>query len=106
MRYLEFGKDKIQVSEIIMGLMRIGEMSTKQVADLIYTGLEVGINFLDTADIYAKGKAEEILGDVFKENPDLREKFSFSQNAVFALTKTLPTLTFPAIISLRRLTQS
>lgn len=74
MRYIEFGKDNRKVSEIVMGLMRIADMSTKDVANLIYTGLEVGINFLDTADIYAKGKAEEILGDVFVENPDLREK--------------------------------
>ena len=74
MRYIEFGKDKRKVSEIVIGLMRIGEMSTKEVANLIYTGLEVGINFLDTADIYAKGKSEEILGEVFKENPELREK--------------------------------
>ena len=74
MRYIEFGKDKQKVSEIVLGLMRIAEMSTKEVANLIETGLEVGINFLDTADIYAKGKSEEILGDVFVENPNLREK--------------------------------
>lgn len=74
MRYIEFGADKRKVSEIIIGLMRIAEMSTKEVTNLIETGLEVGINFLDTADIYAKGKSEEILGDVFVENPNLREK--------------------------------
>lgn len=74
MRYIEFGADKRKVSEIVMGLMRIAEMSTKDVANLIETGLEVGINFLDTADIYAKGRSEEILGDVFVENPNLREK--------------------------------
>ena len=74
MRYIEFGENKHPVSEIVIGLMRIADMSTKQVAELIYTGLDVGINFLDTADIYAKGKSEEILGDVFTENPDLREK--------------------------------
>ena len=74
MRYIEFGKDKREVSEIVIGLMRIAEMSTKQVAELIYTGLDAGINFLDTADIYAKGNSEEILGEVFTENPDLREK--------------------------------
>ena len=74
MRYIEFGEDKRKVSEIVMGLMRIADMSTKEIATLIDTGLEVGINFLDTADIYAKGMAEEILGDVFVENPNLREK--------------------------------
>ena len=53
MRYIEFGEGKEKVSELIMGLMRIGEMSVKEVTELIQTGLEEGINFLDLADIYA-----------------------------------------------------
>ena len=74
MKYVEFGEDKRKVSEIVIGLMRIAEMSTKEVSALIDAGLESGINFLDTADIYAGGVSEEILGKVFKENPGLREK--------------------------------
>ena len=75
MRYIEFGKDKDKVSEIIMGLMRISEMSTGETAELIETGLEEGINFLDLADIYGAGKSEEMIGRVFAENPSLRNKF-------------------------------
>ena len=74
MRYIEFGKDKEKVSELIIGLMRISEMTTEAVAELIHTGLEEGINFLDLADIYGGGKSEEIVGKVFTENPGLREK--------------------------------
>ena len=74
MKYVEFGEDKRKVSEIVIGLMRIAEMSTKEVSALIDAGLESGINFLDTADIYAGGVSEEILGKVFKENPGMREK--------------------------------
>ena len=75
MQYIEFGKDKDKVSEIVMGLMRISEMSTGEVLDLIETGLEEGINFLDLADIYGGGKSEEVIGKVFTENPSLRTKF-------------------------------
>ncbi len=46
MQYIEFGKDKDKVSEIVMGLMRISEMSTGEALDLISRlGLEAGINF-------------------------------------------------------------
>lgn len=73
-RYIEFGENKEKVSEIIMGLMRISDMTVKETAALIDTGLEEGINFLDLADIYGNGKSEEIVGSVFTENPGLREK--------------------------------
>lgn len=75
MQYIEFGKDKDKVSEIVMGLMRISEMSTGEALDLIETGLEEGINFLDLADIYGGGKSEEVIGKVFTENPSLRAEF-------------------------------
>lgn len=74
MKYVEFGADKRQASTIVIGLMRIADMSTKEATALVEAGLEAGINFLDTADIYAAGKSEEILGNVFAENPALREK--------------------------------
>lgn len=74
MRYTEFGTDNQKVSEIAIGMMRIAEMSVKEVTALIEASLEAGINFFDTADVYAGGKSEEILGKVLKENPSLREK--------------------------------
>jgi aryl-alcohol dehydrogenase-like predicted oxidoreductase len=39
--------------------MRIGEQASKEV---IEAALSVGINFFDTADMYANGKSEELLG--------------------------------------------
>lgn len=74
MRYIEFGKDKQKASEIIIGLMRISKMTLAEVKNLIDAALDAGINFLDTADIYAKGKCEEILGEVFAAHPSLRDK--------------------------------
>lgn len=74
MKYIEFGEDKKKVSKIVIGTMRTAGLSTAETVALIDAGLEAGINFLDTADIYAGGKSEEILGTVFKENSALREK--------------------------------
>ena len=36
--------------------------------------LEAGINFFDHADIYTRGKAEQVFGKVLAERPELREK--------------------------------
>lgn len=87
MRYIEFGKDKDKVSELVMGLMRIADMNVQDITNLIQTGLEQGINFLDTADCYANGRAEELLGNAFTENPGLRDKVFCSQSAVSAVMK-------------------
>ena len=96
MQYIEFGKDKDKVSEIVMGLMRISEMSTGEVLDLIETGLEEGINFLDLADIYGGGKSEEVIGKVFTENSSLRTKFFIQSKCV--VIRILPISIFPEII--------
>lgn len=75
MQYISFGTQHAQVSQIILGLMRIDSMTPEQVLDLIKTTLDSGINFLDIADCYANGKCEEILGEALSLEKGLRDKF-------------------------------
>lgn len=74
MRYIKFGERQKEVSEVVLGLMRISEMTVDQVEELIESALAVGINAFDIADCYGHGKCEQILGEVLKCRPDLREK--------------------------------
>ncbi|WP_061910941.1 aldo/keto reductase [Streptococcus cristatus] len=74
MKYLEFGESKREISQIIIGLMRIAQMTPKEVEELVETALSVGINAFDLADIYGGGNCEEILGQVLKNRPDLQAK--------------------------------
>ena len=74
MKYVEFGKDKKSVSKVILGLMRTSSMPVDALSNLCNTALDSGINFFDTADCYANGGAEELLGRVFEANPSLRSK--------------------------------
>lgn len=74
MRYIKFGERQKEVSEVVLGLMRISEITVDQVEDLIESALAVGINAFDIADCYGHGKCEQILGEVLKRRPDLREK--------------------------------
>ena len=74
MRYIKFGERQTEISEVVLGLMRISEMTVDQVEALIESALAVGINAFDIADCYGHGECERILGEVLKRRPDLREK--------------------------------
>ena len=74
MKYITFGQEKRELSEIVLGMMRISDKSVKEVEELVETALSVGINAFDLADIYGRGRCEELLGLVLKNRPDLREE--------------------------------
>lgn len=74
MRYITLGQDDKELSEVVLGMMRIKDKSVKEVEELVETALSVGINAFDLADIYGLGRCEELLGLVLKNRPDLREK--------------------------------
>ena len=74
MKYIPFGQEKRELSEIVLGMMRISDKSVKEVEELVETALSVGINAFDLADIYGGGRCEELLGQVLKHRTDLREK--------------------------------
>lgn len=74
MRYIILGQDDKELSEIVLGMMRIKDKSVKEVEELVETALSVGIKAFDLADIYGRGRCEELLGLVLKNRPDLREK--------------------------------
>ncbi|MCL6603449.1 MAG: aldo/keto reductase [Paenibacillus sp.] len=46
----------------------------KQGHDAVDAALSIGINMFDHADIYTRGKAEKVFGQIFRERPSLREE--------------------------------
>ncbi|UCC43395.1 MAG: aldo/keto reductase family protein [Candidatus Zixiibacteriota bacterium] len=68
MNYRRIGKTGLKVSEIAIGawLTYGGSVSPKQTEPIIKSALDQGINFVDLADIYTKGKAEEAVGKIIK----------------------------------------
>lgn len=74
MKTILFGSQQRELSTIVLGMMRIKELTVDQVEDLVETALSVGINAFDLADIYGRGKCEEILGQVLQRRPDLRQQ--------------------------------
>lgn len=64
MKYRKLGNTGLYVSEISYGswLTFANQVDVDRAERIIRRGLELGINYIDTADVYAKGKAEELLG--------------------------------------------
>jgi aryl-alcohol dehydrogenase-like predicted oxidoreductase len=71
MRYRRLGSSDLEVSEISLGswLTFGGGVSNTQAEACIAKAFEVGINFIDTANVYSTGGAEEFLGEVLAERP-------------------------------------
>lgn len=74
MKYINIGNSELVGSEMALGCMRIAGNSEKEVAKLITTAFESGINFFDHADIYGKGESERIFGQAMKTVDVPREK--------------------------------
>jgi voltage-dependent potassium channel beta subunit len=64
MNYRRLGRSGLKVSEIALGawLTYGGSVAAKQSERIIKAAVDSGINFIDIADIYATGKAEEVVG--------------------------------------------
>jgi aryl-alcohol dehydrogenase-like predicted oxidoreductase len=63
MEYVPFGKTGIRVSKLCLGAMTFGkEADGKTSFAIMDRAFEIGINFIDTADMYNKGASEEIVG--------------------------------------------
>lgn len=73
MKNISIADGKIQGSEIALGCMRIAQMNIEEVESLIKTSMDCGINFFDHADIYGKGKSEEVFGQLLLREPSLRK---------------------------------
>jgi aryl-alcohol dehydrogenase (NADP+) len=67
------GRTGLKVSDICLGTMVLGAWGNTDHEDsgrLINRALDAGVNFLDTADIYAFGESEEIVGKAIKSRRD------------------------------------
>jgi len=70
MNYVRFGNTGLTVSKLCLGMMTYGKpterwpwaLNEEQSRPFIKKALELGINFFDTADVYAGGESEKVTG--------------------------------------------
>ena len=74
MKNIKLPNNEMNASEISLGCMRISSMTNQEIATLIHTAMDEGINFFDHADVYGGGKSEEKFAEAVGMNSGLREK--------------------------------
>ena len=81
MRYRTLGNTGLLVSEICLGTMTfggrgywtaIGALDQALASRIVARALDAGVNFIDTADVYSEGLAEEITGKAIRDSGRVR----------------------------------
>jgi aryl-alcohol dehydrogenase-like predicted oxidoreductase len=83
MDYLRLGKTGLQVSRICFGTMSFGKVTENrpwvvgldEARPMYKRAWDAGVNFYDTANVYAEGTSEEITGVVLKELSPNRDEY-------------------------------
>jgi aryl-alcohol dehydrogenase-like predicted oxidoreductase len=73
MEHRSLGRTGVQVSPLCLGTMMFGAWGNRDHDDsirIIHAALDAGINFIDTADVYARGESEEIVGKALADRRD------------------------------------
>jgi aryl-alcohol dehydrogenase-like predicted oxidoreductase len=94
MRYRQLGRTGLKVSELCFGTMTFGSrffniavVGQKGADQMVARALEAGINFIDTADVYSFGEAEEILGRALKAAGARRETLILATKVMGAMSQ-------------------
>jgi aryl-alcohol dehydrogenase-like predicted oxidoreductase len=88
MEYRKLGNSGLKVSPICLGAMMFGDQTDETVAErIVASAFEAGVNFIDTADSYAKGGSERIVGKLIAKN---RERWVLATKVQNAMIPTDP----------------
>lgn len=69
MELRQFGRTGVKVSSICLGAMMFGGKTNPEDSyAIIDRALDDGINFIDTANVYNRGRSEEVVGEALKRN--------------------------------------
>ncbi|HVA73987.1 MAG TPA: aldo/keto reductase [Acidimicrobiales bacterium] len=73
MQYRILGRTGIKVSVLCLGTMMFGawgKTTLEECRRMLDAALDAGVNFVDTADVYAFGESEQILGEILGSRRD------------------------------------
>ena len=74
MRYTRLGTAGMQVSRLALGMMSMGAkgwrpwvLGEEEARPIVRRAVELGVNFIDTADTYSAGESEKLVGKLVRE---------------------------------------
>ena len=71
MEYRKLGNSGLKVSPLCLGTMMFGDRTDeKEAGAIVGAAFDAGVNFIDTADVYAKGESERITGRLIASHRD------------------------------------
>ena len=103
MEYRQLGRSGLRLSALTLGTMTfggrgqfrsVGETDVEGARRQIDMAIDVGVNVIDTADIYSGGAAEEIIGQALNGK---RDEILLATKARFAMAPDRTTPASPAI---------
>ena len=95
MEYRRLGKSGLQVSALSFGSwITFGKQIENNTADtLMSIAYEAGVNFFDNAEIYARGRSEEVMGQILKTKNWSRSSYCLSSKVFFGYEEGKPNQT-------------
>lgn len=95
MEYRRMGKSGLQLSVLSFGSwITFGKQIDNSMADrLMSMAYEAGINFFDNAEIYARGRSEQVMGEILKSKDWPRSSYCVSSKVFFGYEQGKPNQT-------------
>jgi aryl-alcohol dehydrogenase-like predicted oxidoreductase len=85
MEYRQLGKWGVRVSAVSLGswLTYGGSVAEETAAECIHSAYEAGVNFFDTANVYMRGRSEEVVGRALARYP--RDSYVLATKVFFPM---------------------
>ncbi len=108
MQYRRLGRSGLQVSELSLGswVTYHNQVDTGAAVEMMAAARDAGINFFDNAEVYALGKSEEIMGQVFRQLGWARHTYIVSTKFYWGLERDGVTVNFQNTLNRKYLMQA
>ena len=108
MFYRRLGRSGLKVSALSLGswVTYANQVDVKSAVEMLAAAMAAGVNFFDNAEVYALGRSEEIMGQVFKQLAWPRHSYVVSTKFYWGLAREGNTVNFQNTLNRKYLMQA